>query len=267
VTDRGIPRPRDREVYGRRRAGEDLVQRQTSAGTQDTMNLLVEPLFVRDVHRAVLRPHHIEASFRVRHVHGAALPEGDEVAQASTDGERRPGAAELLRDVEHLHRATEHARESTGRSAKATADVEHPHPGRNAGAAREVQSRLPTVDVELVHRGEVFHVEGVRVFPGGAQRAEYRRGETRVAVVFVHLRVMSRVTVDQALAPSIAISYPRGVGSAASSTGPALSKWSTPVSMYPGAPVRAGPCPAISFVTLIVQSFRRSMWTCTNFHP
>jgi hypothetical protein len=35
VADRGISRPRDREVDGRCGAGEDLVQRQASAGTQD----------------------------------------------------------------------------------------------------------------------------------------------------------------------------------------------------------------------------------------
>jgi hypothetical protein len=104
------------------------------------MNPLVEPHFVRDVHRAVLRPHHVEAPVRVRHVQGTAVAEGEEAAQAGLGGERRPGAAELLRDVEHLHRTTEHAREGTGRSAKASADVEHPHPA--VMPARRARSRV-----------------------------------------------------------------------------------------------------------------------------
>jgi len=39
--------------------------------------------------------------------------------------------------------------------------------------------------VELVHRGEVLHVECVRVFPGGAQRFEDLCGEVAAAVVVV----------------------------------------------------------------------------------
>ncbi len=63
------------------------------------------------------------------------------------------------------------------------ADVEHPHPGCDAGEACELQRRPSAAGVELVHWGEVFYGEGVRVFPGGAQRFEDPRCEVAATVV------------------------------------------------------------------------------------
>jgi hypothetical protein len=48
--------------------------------------------------------------------------------------------------------------------------------------------------VELVHRGEVLHVECVRVFPGGAQRFEDPFGQVAATVVFAYQPVIAVVS-------------------------------------------------------------------------
>ena len=64
----------------------------------------------------------------VEHLEGAAVPEGDEIAQSRTKCERSFRAAELFGEVQHLDRAAELAREGARRSVQPAADVEHPHP-------------------------------------------------------------------------------------------------------------------------------------------
>ncbi len=112
------------------------MQRGAPAGAQHAVYLPVEATFVSYVHRAVLRPCRVEAGVGVGYLEGAAVPEGDEIAQASTSCERSSCGAEIFGKVQHLDCAAELASEGTRRFAQPTADIEHQHPRLDTGEAR-----------------------------------------------------------------------------------------------------------------------------------
>ncbi len=120
----------------------------------------------------MLRPAHVEGGVGVGHLERAAVSEGDAVVQARLGGEYFSGSAELLGDIEHLHRAAEFARKDARRAAQSAADVEHQHHGSNAGEARELPRRLCAPGMELAYRGQDFQGESVRFFSSCAQRLE-----------------------------------------------------------------------------------------------
>src|SRR5579859_3943373 len=80
--------PRNREMDRLHRAGHDLMERKSSGWSKHSSDFCVQPCFISNVHRTVLRPHHVEACTGEGHIQGIALLEGDTITQPGSCGQQ-----------------------------------------------------------------------------------------------------------------------------------------------------------------------------------
>src|SRR5215212_2462102 len=149
------------------------------------MDLGIQPLLVRDVHRAVLRPDDVEGPIREWHRQRVPVVEGDPVAEPAPLREQRADAAVLLGEVEHGDLTSDLVRQCSRRTTQPAAYVEYLLAALQSGEADQLPRPVLATGMELIHRREIVRRESVGIFPGCPQAVQDKLAQLLMPVVSV----------------------------------------------------------------------------------